>query len=115
MSGRLRGLLERIQIESQSDEHHDTSGKIARIHALAVDALVALEKPRHEALKAFGTPSGKRRIRQNVWGNWYGYEGTRRTKEFGTDALSAREWATVGVERPKSTGVIKLRNSTHPR
>lgn len=24
----------------------------------------------------------KRRIRQNAWGNWYGYEGTRRVAEF---------------------------------
>ena len=73
------------------------------------------EKPTGGHPGASGTSSGKRRIRQNVWGNWYGYEGTRRTKEFGTDARAAREWATVSVERLKSTGVIKLRNSTHPR
>ena len=26
--------------------------------------------------------SGKRRIKQNVWGNWYGYEGSKRVKAF---------------------------------
>jgi hypothetical protein len=24
----------------------------------------------------------KRRIKQNIWGNWYGYEGQRRVKAF---------------------------------
>ena len=26
--------------------------------------------------------SGKRRIKQNAWGNWYGYEGSKRVNAF---------------------------------
>lgn len=37
-----------------------------------------------------------RRIRQNVWGNWIGYEGTRRTQEFGTDEVAAGYWYWTG-------------------
>ena len=33
----------------------------------------------------------KRRIKQNVWGNWYGYEGTRRVITFGEDAQYTQE------------------------
>lgn len=29
----------------------------------------------------------KRRIHQNVWGNWNGYEGNRKVKEFGCEGL----------------------------
>ena len=36
-------------------------------------------RPRKEQM---GASSGKRRIRQNAWGNWYGYEGKRRVKAF---------------------------------
>ncbi len=36
---------------------------------------------KHETGNAKG-PAMKRRIKQNVWGNWYGYEGGRRVKEF---------------------------------
>lgn len=39
----------------------------------------------------------KRRIHQNVWGNWNGYEGTRKVKEFGTGGGDAEEWLQ-GVE-----------------
>jgi len=28
------------------------------------------------------TASGKRRIKQNVWGNWYGYIGSKRAEAF---------------------------------
>ena len=28
------------------------------------------------------TEGSKRRIKQNAWGNWYGYEGKRRVKAF---------------------------------
>jgi hypothetical protein len=34
----------------------------------------------------------KRRIKQNIWGNWKGYVGTRRTMDFGTDEQEAKEW-----------------------
>ena len=36
--------------------------------------------------------SGKRRIKMNVWGNWNGYEGSKRALEFGTDERGARVW-----------------------
>jgi hypothetical protein len=37
-------------------------------------------------------PKGKRRIHQNVWGNWNGYVGRNRVIEFGTDWRRAEEW-----------------------
>lgn len=45
----------------------------------------------------------KRRIRMNVWGNWYGYEGTRRTREFAdlpyaSAEVHAKEWLAGGTE-----------------
>lgn len=33
-----------------------------------------------------------KRIKQNVWGNWNGYEGSRKVKEFGTRGDEAEEW-----------------------
>ena len=41
--------------------------------------------------------SGNRRIRQNVWGNWYGYIGTRKVQwffdnSFGTQEEHAKRW-----------------------
>jgi hypothetical protein len=41
----------------------------------------------------------KRRIKQNAWDNWSGYEGTRKTEYFGTDERKAREWLKSG--KPK--------------
>ena len=41
----------------------------------------------------------KRRIKQNIYGNWVGYEGRERTQEFGDHASSeddAREWLATG-------------------
>lgn len=38
-----------------------------------------------------------RRIRMNVYGNWNGYEGTRKVHEFGTDERRAREWLETGL------------------
>jgi len=38
----------------------------------------------------------KRRIRQNVWGNWKTYLGARCVHDFGTDETSAREWLIHG-------------------
>jgi hypothetical protein len=38
------------------------------------------------------TPKGKRRVRQNIWGNWVGYVSGRRFWEFGADAKSASFW-----------------------
>jgi hypothetical protein len=32
------------------------------------------------------------RIRQNIWGNWNGYVGTRKVREFGTDEREAAAW-----------------------
>lgn len=57
----------------------------------------------------------KRRIKRNIWGNWYGYEGTRRVIEFGEDERDAKEWLETGVDphiarMPQRTasGAIKL-------
>ena len=38
------------------------------------------------------TSGPKRRIKQNIWGNWNGYEGTRKVREFGTDKWDAELW-----------------------
>lgn len=38
------------------------------------------------------TPAGKRRVRQNIYGNTVGYVAGRRFWEFGTDHKSAEFW-----------------------
>lgn len=46
----------------------------------------------------------KRRIKQNVWGNWKGYLGTRQALDFGTDEVSAplaRDWHN-GTPNPRA-------------
>lgn len=48
----------------------------------------------------------KRRIRQNVWGNWNGYEGTRKVVEFGTDNQDAEHWLKTG-EKPGQLDELK--------
>lgn len=47
----------------------------------------------------------KRKIHQNVWGNWNGYEGTRKVADFGTDEQGAREWLAdpVAYETEQNT------------
>lgn len=54
----------------------------------------------------------KRRIRQNIWGNWKGYEGTRRVEDFGTDEQEARLWLAnsplANANLPR--GPIRLRS-----
>lgn len=39
-----------------------------------------------------GKPINKARIKQNVWGNWNGYVGTRKVMEFGCRELDAKYW-----------------------
>lgn len=39
----------------------------------------------------------KRKVKQNVWGNWNGYEGGRKVQEFGTDDVSAGYWLETGI------------------
>lgn len=48
----------------------------------------------------------KRRIIMNVWGNWNGYEGTRKTQSFGMDERAAREWKETGKTPTKPQGPI---------
>lgn len=38
----------------------------------------------------------KRRIRQTVWDNWFGYLGTRNVHLFGTDQAAAEHWLATG-------------------
>jgi len=45
----------------------------------------------------------KRRIHQNVWGNWNGYEGNRRTEEFGLDWREAHRWVGTLKDYPSET------------
>lgn len=32
-------------------------------------------------------------VKRNVWGNLSGYEGRRKSREFGLDAMKAADWA----------------------
>ena len=41
----------------------------------------------------------KIRIRQNVWGNWYGYAGSRRVRLFGLDYDEAKLWKATAERR----------------
>lgn len=34
----------------------------------------------------------KAKIKQNIWGNWNGYLGTRKFIEFGCNEHKAKEW-----------------------
>lgn len=40
--------------------------------------------------------AAKRRIKQNIWGNWCGYLGRARVQEFGTDEVAAGYWSLTG-------------------
>jgi len=44
------------------------------------------------------TKQAKRRIHQNIYGNWYGYMGRARVIEFGTDEVRAGAWLLTGDE-----------------
>ena len=37
-----------------------------------------------------------RKIKQNIWGNWNGYEGRNRVQQFGTDEIAAAYWSLTG-------------------
>lgn len=39
----------------------------------------------------------KRKIKQNIFGNWYGYQANKRTHEFGTDEIAAAFWFLTGL------------------
>lgn len=38
-----------------------------------------------------------RKVKQNQWGNWNGYIGTKRAVEFGCDDVSAGYWLETGI------------------
>jgi hypothetical protein len=40
--------------------------------------------------------NAKRKIRQNIWGNWRGYISGRIVQEFGTDEIAAGHWMVTG-------------------
>ena len=40
--------------------------------------------------------SAKRKIKQNIWGNWRGYLGTKSVEEFGEDDIAAGHWLLTG-------------------
>lgn len=47
----------------------------------------------------------KRNIRQNIWGNWNGYEGTRKVKEFGCGVrgeMKAKDWIEGLSDEPSN-------------
>jgi hypothetical protein len=39
----------------------------------------------------------QRKIKQNIYGNWVGYLGTRRSQEFGTKEVAAGYWLLTGT------------------
>lgn len=41
-----------------------------------------------------------RKIKKNVWGNWNGYEGRNKVREFGMDEHDAREWMNNVIDSP---------------
>jgi hypothetical protein len=41
---------------------------------------------------------GKRKIHQNIYGNWRGYVGGKTFKEFGTDEIAAGHWLITGSD-----------------
>ena len=41
----------------------------------------------------------------NIWGNWNGYEGRKKVKEFGLDKFDAVEWEQGG--EPETEKIIK--------
>ena len=42
----------------------------------------------------------KRRIKKNIYGNWVGYEGARRTMNFGTQDIASAYWYFTGIYDP---------------
>jgi len=40
--------------------------------------------------------TAKRKIHQNVWGNWRGYLGRKFSIEFGVDTVAAGHWLLTG-------------------
>jgi hypothetical protein len=42
------------------------------------------------------TIKGKRKIRQNIYGNYKGYIGVRQMHDFGTDEIAAGHWMVTG-------------------
>lgn len=54
----------------------------------------------------------KRRIRQNAWGNWYGYEGRKKVKDFAKTAThSQEEHARAWVEEREK----EIESESRPR
>lgn len=39
----------------------------------------------------------KRKIKQNIYGNWRGYLGSKSVAEFGGDDVAAGHWLLTGV------------------
>lgn len=57
----------------------------------------------------------KRRVKQNVWGNLYGYEGTRKVKEFDlrTTEQEIQDWID-GKEPEPNPDVENLTHQLKP-
>lgn len=48
----------------------------------------------------------KRRIRQSAWGNWYGYEGSRKVIEFSNTPFEAQE--DMAIRWASETGSFEV-------
>lgn len=51
------------------------------------------------------------RIRQNQWGNWYGYKGTKRVEAFGNSPEFTAEQAAQSWLRTMQAAGVDLRKS----
>ena len=56
----------------------------------------------------------KPRIRQNIWGNWNAYLGTRKHMEFGTSEYDAKLWL-LDQTQPKQTYGAQVNPETGER
>ena len=52
----------------------------------------------------------KTKVRRNVWGNLYGYTGTRKTNDFGLDAYRAATWALETCAKVYDSEVVRQLN-----
>lgn len=74
----------------------------AEIYVCARQAFETQEEAREYAARLFDKTGivagieaavGRRQVKQNAWGNWNGYVGRYKVREFGTRANEALEWA----------------------
>ncbi len=80
-------IIARMKLyEINTDRESNTLPQALFVNAAELRALELLIRQAKASL------GGKRRIEANIWGNFYGYEGSRRVKDFGLGEFEANEW-----------------------